>query len=133
MPPWSTRESVWGGHSFLTPLGLILGFGGVLEWPPAPAGEGARPTLVSARNCPDLIAYREEIPVQHECACIADVDGGQLRHPSEACPPEAVPAGTDAGAPVPLQPGLRRMRQNPVPRPRPEAPVDPRGVLPGSR
>src|SRR6185369_1446120 len=60
-----------------------------------PHSRGARAYIVSARDRPDLIAYWEEIPVQHECSRIADVDGGQLCHPSEACPAEAVPAGTD--------------------------------------
>src|SRR6478752_3203614 len=73
-------------------------------------GRGACAYIVSARGRPDLIAYWEEIPVQNECACIADVDGGQLCHPAEACPSEAVPAGADAGALVPLQSGLRWMR-----------------------
>ena len=79
--------------------------------------------IVSARNRPDLIAYWEEIPAKHECSCIADVDGGQLCHPAEACPAEAVSAGADAGAPVPLQPGLRRLRQDPISGACPQAPA----------
>src|ERR1700730_5376077 len=93
----------------------------------------ARAYIVSARDRPNLIAYWEEILVKHECACIANVDGGQLCHPAKACPAEAVSPGADAGAPVSLQPGLRRLRQDSVPGPCPQAPADPRGVLPGGR
>src|ERR1700681_3420827 len=96
-------------------------------------GEDARAYIVSARDRPNLIAYWEEIPAKHECACIADVDSGQLCHPAKARPAEAISPGADAGASVSLQPGLRRLRQDSVPGPCAQAPADPRGVLPGGR
>ena len=37
-----------------------------------------------------------------------------LRAEAEACRAQALSAGADAGAAVPLQPGLRRLRQDPV-------------------
>src|SRR5579859_1086451 len=46
-----------------------------------------------------------------------DVDGGDLRHRPEAQTARAVPRRSDARAADALQPGLCRMRQDPISRP----------------
>src|SRR5208282_432076 len=51
---------------------------------------------------------------------IPDVDSGLLRSAPEAGRTQALSARAHARAAVPLQPGLRRMRQDPVPRPHSE-------------
>src|SRR5713226_716017 len=53
-------------------------------------------------------------------SCIPDVDGGDLRPAAKDCPTEALSTGADAGATVPLQSGVRGMRQDSVPSPHPE-------------
>ena len=50
---------------------------------------------------------------------VPDVDGGVVRRCGSGCAgAQALPARADARAALPLQPGLRRLRQDPVPRPR---------------
>jgi hypothetical protein len=56
---------------------------------------------------------------------IPDVDSGFLRSAPEAGRTQALSARAHARAAVPLQPGLRRMRQDPVPRPHPENDLSP--------
>src|ERR1019366_4905853 len=53
-------------------------------------------------------------------SCIPDVDSGFVRSAAEAGRTHALSARAHAGAAVPLQPGLRRMWQDPVPGPHPE-------------
>ncbi len=62
-----------------------------------------------------------------------DVDGLVLRPAPEARRTQAVPARAHARAPVPLQPGLRRMRQDPVPRPHPQDRSHSRRMFPRGR
>ncbi len=50
-----------------------------------------------------------------------DVDRRELRDLAEASRPQALPARPDARAALPLQPRLRGLRQDPVPRAHPEA------------
>src|ERR1035441_4483525 len=61
---------------------------------------------------------------------VADVDRRKLRPPAEAEGPRTLPAGAHAGAAVSLQPGVRRLREDPVSRPYSEAPTDARRVFP---
>src|SRR5215469_15461777 len=63
--------------------------------------------------------------------CIADVDGGELRHRKKIAGNEAIPCRADARAAAALQSGLCRMREDPVSRPRPENRSDARAVLRG--
>ncbi len=64
---------------------------------------------------------RAETAGAHGGSGFADVDGRDLRARAEAARAEALSAGADARAAVPLQPGLRRLRQDPVPGPHPQA------------
>src|SRR5262249_41931655 len=59
-----------------------------------------------ARTAEGLCAY--------ECACFTDVGGGVLCRPTEARRAQALPARADARAAVPVQPGLRGLREDPV-------------------
>src|SRR5262245_46932840 len=59
-----------------------------------------------------------------------DVDGCELRDEAEARPTETLSAGVDAGAAVSLQPGLRRLRQDPVSGAHPEEGTHAGAVLP---
>src|SRR6185312_6886612 len=52
--------------------------------------------------------------VSNERARFANVDSGNLRPQAEAERPETLPAGADAGAAVPLQSRVRRVRQDSV-------------------
>src|SRR5258705_13127063 len=67
---------------------------------------------------------------EHECSAVTDADGYDLRPGAEAARTPALPPRADARAPVSLQPGLRRLRQDPVPRPHPQEELERRG-LPG--
>src|SRR5260370_1206441 len=67
----------------------------------------------------------------YECSCFADVDGGQLCGPAEGCRAKTLSAGPDARAIVPLQPGLRRLWQDPISRPHSQAAAYTGGMLQG--
>ena len=69
----------------------------------------------------------------HGCSGFADVDGGDVRLEATHPGAQALSAGADAGAAVPLQPGVRRLRQDPVSRARAEAKSLARRVLPRGR
>src|SRR2546429_254659 len=60
-----------------------------------------------------------------------DVDGCNVRPQAKAEGAEALPVRADAGAVVPLQSGMRGMRQNPIPRTHPKNGIEPGRMLPG--
>src|SRR5882762_2328614 len=60
-----------------------------------------------------------------------DVDGCDVRPKAKAERSKAVPVRADAGAAVPLQPGLRGMRQDPISRAHPKNGFDPGRMLQG--
>src|SRR5271167_161808 len=68
----------------------------------------------------------------HASTCFTDVDRDELCAAAEARGEKAVSAGADAGAAVPVQPGLRGMREDSVPGTYFEEGPHARGVLPGS-
>src|ERR1700722_181214 len=53
-------------------------------------------------------------PLTYARPSLANVDRSNLRPETTSQAPPALPAGPDAGAAVPLQSGLRWMRQDPV-------------------
>jgi organic radical activating enzyme len=57
----------------------------------------------------------------HASSCVTNVDGGELCAAAEARRTEAVSAGADAGAAVPLQSGVRGLREDSVSGARAEA------------
>src|SRR5258708_6012732 len=64
---------------------------------------------------------------------LASLDGCNLCFEAEADGPEEVSAGADAGAAVPLQSGVRRLRQDSVSRAHPEGAASARRLLQGGR
>src|SRR5437879_7708240 len=60
-----------------------------------------------------------------------NVDGGNVRPEAKAEGAEALSVCADAGAAVPLQSGLRGMRQNPISRAHPENGLEPGRMLQG--
>src|ERR1039457_3532257 len=124
-----TRPSSHEAASRISPtVWLLRACSGVLRL--AETVMVTRKTLRAKRECdshsrPLILYYRG-----YARSRVADVDRRQLRSPAEAEGPEALSAGAHAGAAVSLQPGVRRLRKDPVSRPYSEAAVDARGVLP---
>ena len=75
---------------------------------------------------------RSRIP-SYASADLPDVDGGVIRPQAAPAGPQALPARAHARAAIPLQPGLRRLRQSPIPRPHSENESLARRLLPGRR
>src|SRR3954465_13366944 len=67
----------------------------------------------------------------HARTDIPDVDRRHLRAETEVAGTQALPAGVDAGTIVSVQPGLRGLWEDPVPRPYPEEEPDAGAVFPG--
>src|ERR1039457_7153161 len=78
-----------------------------------------------SHSLPFLLYYR-----RYARSRVANVDRRQLRPEAESQGAQALPAGAHAGAPLSLQPGVRRLRKDPVSRSYPEARADARRVLP---
>ena len=87
--------------------------------PPLPAGLPAD----GARALPRNGSARRALSGRSEACRFRSPrwSGGELRAAAEAARREALPARADARAALPLQPRLRRLREDPVPGPHPEA------------
>src|ERR1035438_4304471 len=81
-----------------------------------------------SHSCTFLLYYRRYARTR-----VADVDRRHVRPQTKTKRPQAVPAGADAGTAVSLQPGVRRLREDPIPRAYSQTRPHPRRVLPRRR